>query len=102
MKTTAMVESLSMQNLCSVQRILLKFKLYQQNEKPTQMNMNVYIWIYVCMNASRQTCISLYVYMYVLVQVCIHVSLCVNIGIYFHMYACVYVSMYIYMWKEQI
>ena len=38
MKTTAMFESLSMQNKCSVQRILLKFKLYQQNEKPTQIN----------------------------------------------------------------
>ena len=37
MKTKAMVESLSMQNQCSVHRILLKFKLYQQNEKPTQI-----------------------------------------------------------------
>ena len=33
-----MDESLSMQNQCSVQRISLKFKSYQQNEKPTQIN----------------------------------------------------------------
>ena len=38
MKTIAMVESLSMQNQCSVQRILLKLKLYQQNEKPAQIS----------------------------------------------------------------
>ena len=38
MKTIAMVESLSMQNQCSVQRILLKFKSYQPNEEPTQIS----------------------------------------------------------------